>query len=367
MKRIISLFLILSVLFTTFAVNVSAASNEEFISEVALIYKDSVEDAKAAIAGTDWKLYEQDLNPNADYMFDDGVYLIYKTSTNVEDAITDLRIMDMYGGYSTSNYEKMLEASKEAYKESIDYLRITMYEFKELYNAGDAMAKLAYRQMNYYKDTDTNKLMGDFFLGSPSDYELGTVLMEGNAFVTTNLVTLLAIGISGGSDKSLVARISDMYAIKDTFTDLDYYDDASKLVIEFKEFAASIKRYNALADQYDLTDENMTEEEYQFLSNYAAIALTLEQIPYGEETLKDFIARDNWQVKDLYPIVAAMTDGQMALAEMGVLTTVLQYSAPSASIEDLYEMVKETEKEITDENGNLKIFARHPRQALVTS
>ena len=60
--------------------------------------------------------------------------------------------------------------------------------------------------------------------------------------------------------------------------------------------------------------------------------------------------------KDLYPIVAAMTDGQMALAEMGVLTTVLQYSAPSASIEDLYEMVKETEKAITDENGNLKIF-----------
>ena len=62
MKRIISLFLILSVLFTTLVVNVSAARVEEFVSEVALIYEDSVEDALKKIEGTDWKLFEQDLN-----------------------------------------------------------------------------------------------------------------------------------------------------------------------------------------------------------------------------------------------------------------------------------------------------------------
>ena len=108
MRRIISGFLIIATLFSIFAFNASAAREEEFLSEVALVYEDSVEDARAAIAGTDWKLWEQDLNPNADYMIDDGVYLIYKTSTNVEDAITDLRVMDMYVGYSTSNYEKKL-------------------------------------------------------------------------------------------------------------------------------------------------------------------------------------------------------------------------------------------------------------------
>ena len=39
---------------------VSAASNEQFLSEVALVYKDSVEEAQAAIAGTDWKLFTKD-------------------------------------------------------------------------------------------------------------------------------------------------------------------------------------------------------------------------------------------------------------------------------------------------------------------
>ena len=97
MKRIISMILIVTTPFVTLTVNVGAARQEEFISEVALIYEDSVEDALEAIEGTDWKLFEQDLNANADYMIDDGVYLIYKTSTNVEDAITDLRVMDMYG------------------------------------------------------------------------------------------------------------------------------------------------------------------------------------------------------------------------------------------------------------------------------
>ena len=355
-NRIISMILILASLFI-FCVPASAAREEEFLSEIALVYEDSVEEAKKAIEGTDWKLFEYDLNANADYWVDDGVYLIYKTSTNVEDAITDLRVMDMYGGYSTSNYEKQLEASKEAYKEAIDYLRITMYEFKELYNAGDAMAMLAYRQMNYYKDTDTNKLMGDFFLGSPSDEALVTVLMEGNSFVITNLITLLAIGISGGSNGTLAERITANYENRDTFINsIEYYNVASMFADEFAELAAIVKRYNALADQYDLTDEDISEEEADFLVNYASVALTLDAIPYGEGTLKDFVVKENLTVQDLCPIIAAFTEGQLALSDIGALTTVLQYSSPSKPIEELNKAVEETEKELTDENGNLKIF-----------
>ena len=356
MKKIISLILVVATLFAALTVNVGAARAEEFISEVALVYKDSVAEAKKAIEGTDWKLFEQDLNANADAWIDDGVYLIYKTTTDVEEAITDLRIMDMYGGYSSSNYDKQLEASRKAYMQAVSYIRITAAEFKALYVAGDEMAKIAYRQMNYYKDSNTNLLMGDFMLNIPSDEALVTVLLEGNGYAVTNLISLLAVGISGGSDKTLAERISEKFAIKDTLSDGYYYDATSKLADEFKEFSACVRRYNALADQYDLTDEDMSDEEAEFLLEYATIALILEQIPYGEETLKDFLARDDWQIKDLYPIVAALSEGQLALTDIGVFTTVLQYSSPSASIERLYEALEETEKELTDENGNLRVF-----------
>ena len=355
-KRIISFILILTLLVSFVSIYASAASGEEYISDVALVYRDTLEEAKAAIAGTDWKLYEKDLNPNADAFFDDGVYLIYKTSTNVEEAITDLRVMDMYGGYSSSNYEEQLEASREGYMKMAGYVRTAAAEFKALYEAGDPMALLAYRQMNYYKDTDTNTLMGDFMLNIPSDEALVTVLMEGNAFIASNLISLLAVGVSGGSGKTLAARVEEMYAIKDTLTDIDYYDDASVLATEFKEFALNIQRYDALSEDYDLNDENMTEEEAEFLATYASIALALEQIPYGEETLKDFIARDNWTIQDFYPVVAALSEGQRALSKMGVFTTVLLYNSPSASIEDLYAILEENEKAFTDENGNIEVF-----------
>ena len=356
MKRIISLLLIVATLFTTFAVNVSAARTEEYVSEVALVYEDSVEDARKAIEGTDWKLFEKDLNENADAVFDDGVYLIYKTSTNVEDAITDLRVMDMYGGYATSNYEKQLEASREAYLKMVKYIRTAAAEFKTLYEAGDEMAKIAYRQMNYYRDADTKMLMGDFMLNIPSDKALVTVMMEGNMYVVTNLVSLLAIGISGASGETLATRIDAMYQIKNTLTDIDYHEKAKLFSTEFSELAAAVKRYNALSSEYDLSDEDMTEEEYEFLTQYAVIAGTLEQIPYGEETLKDFIVKDGWELKDLYPVVAALSEGQLALSEMGVFTTVLQYSAPSKPIEEIYALLEETEAEMTDADGNIKVF-----------
>ena len=55
-----------------------AASGEQFLSDVALVYEDDAEDVLEEIEGTDWKLYDKDLNPNNDItIFDDGVYLVY--------------------------------------------------------------------------------------------------------------------------------------------------------------------------------------------------------------------------------------------------------------------------------------------------
>ena len=362
-KRIVSFVVALATLFSIFAVTVSAARVEEFISEVALIYEDSAEDALEEIEGTDWKLWDQDLNPDADTTFDDGVYLIYKTSTNVEDAITDLRVMDMYGGYSTSNYEKQLEKTRAHYMQAIADLRVAVAEFKALYEAGDEMAKLAYRQMNYYKDmkteggTETDMLMGDFFLNLPDDDKIVQVFMEGNTFIVVNLVSLLAVGLSGADGTSLSSRIAEMYAVKDTLTDEEFYDDAKALVTSFAEIKAKLLRYDALSEEYDITDENeeMTEEEYQFLTQNATVADLLTTIQYGDKTLAEFL-RGEWETKDLYPIIAAFTEGQKALVEMGQLETVLKYNSPSKPIADLTATLEKLEESLKDENGDLKVF-----------
>ena len=353
--KIIAFILVLATLFSVCAVVVSAADGEEFISEVALVYEDSVEDAKAAIAGTDWRLWEQDLNPDADYMIDDGVYLIYKTSDNVEDAITDLRVMDMYGGYNTTSYKQQLEKSRNQYMQAIADLRKATDEFKEKYNANDGMAKLAYRQMNYYKDiktvngTETDMLMGEFFLNMPKDEQIVQVMFEGNTLIVSNLMSLLAVGISGADGTTLSTKITEKYAIKDTLTDEEYHESAKALAKSFDSIKAKLIRYDALKAEYDFEDEDMSEEEYAFLTKYATIADLLTTIQYGDKTLAEFIVKDAWKTKDLYPIVAAFTPGQKALVGMGQLETVLKYNSPSKPIAKLTESVEEMEEAMKEE------------------
>ena len=357
MKRIISLLLLMAILFVTLTVNVGAARQEEFISEVALIYEDSVKDAQKAIEGTEWKLYEQDLNANADALFDDGVYLIYKTTTNVEEAITDLRVMDMYGGYNSSNYAKELEASRAEYMSDINHLRVAAAEFKTLYEAGDAMALLAYRQMNYYKDTkteggtETDLLMGDFFLKMPGDNQVIQVMFEGNNMIVSNFVSLLAVGISGENATSLSARVAELYAVRDTLSDLEYYDRAETLSKELSTIRVKLIRYYDLVGEYDPEDEDMSEEEFLFMSEYAATAIMMEGIMLGDTSLAELVRRGSYRIQDLYPLVAALTEGQMALIAMGQLETVLTYNSPSKPISELNALLDEMEQEFLMEDG----------------
>ena len=357
-NRIIALILTVTTLFSIFAVTANAAREETFISEVALVYEDSVEDAREAIKGTDWKLLEYDLNAKADEVFQDGVYLVYKTTTNVDEAITDIRVMDMYGGYSAVNYEEQLEASRAKYLEIVANIRIAAAEFKSLYEAGDEMAAFAYRQMNYYKDEgETDLLMGEFFLGNPTDEQYVTMMMESNSMILTNLLSLLAIGASGAGDQTLSERAKEQFANKENLDDATYYDAAKKLSDNFYEIYKTISEYESRKDQFNLEDENLTEEEYNFMTQCVATATLLETFTYGDTNLKAFISTGEWAVEDLYPLVAAMTEGQTALCELGFVNVVLQYGNPSKSIEELTAMLDEGEKEFTDENGNVKTFS----------
>ena len=102
--------------------------------------------------------------------------------------------------------------------------------------------------------------------------------------------------------------------------------------------------------------ENMTEEEFAFISEYATIVKILKDItldPIAEVTLADVIHTGTYTYKDLYPIAAALTKGQMALVKMGLLETILQYGAPSASPEELNQVLDEYIAEVNQEQNNI--------------
>ena len=199
---------------------------------------------------------------------------------------------------------------------------------------------------------ETGMKMGDFFLDLPSNTQIIQVLFEGNGSIVSNLINLLAVGISGENESdTLAGKVAQMYAIKDTLTDEEYYDGAVALSNELSKIRAKLLRYDSLSAEYNLDDEDMSDEEFSFLIDYASVALLIKGFMIGGTSLADLIRANRYTLRDLYPLVAALTDGQMALIEMGQLETILRYNSPSKPISELNAILDEFEAEYKDENG----------------
>ena len=100
-KRIISLMLTVCLLFlATVPVSAARVYAEEYISDLRIVYASDYSGAKRTLIDLgleDYKVFNANLNENTGKK---GVFLAYKTTTDIEDAITDIAVMQMNGGYS---------------------------------------------------------------------------------------------------------------------------------------------------------------------------------------------------------------------------------------------------------------------------
>ncbi|MBQ2377823.1 MAG: hypothetical protein II297_05410, partial [Clostridia bacterium] len=152
-KGIVSIILAICIL-TGSAVTVFAASEEVYLSDIRVIYAATYDEAKLILSETKlegYTVYKENLNSNSG---ETGVWLAYKTTTDVDDAITDISVMQMNGGYTVGNYQQMIEQSRleylgmgKIYLEAIKY-------FAKAYKADNFLAKSAYRQLNFYTGLD---------------------------------------------------------------------------------------------------------------------------------------------------------------------------------------------------------------------
>ncbi len=163
-----------------------------------------------------------DLNENAGGGFgskgDKAVYLGYKTTKERSEAITDLALMNMKGGYSVMEYDALMETHLASQVlPFIENFKTTLKEYRTNYNAKNglnkAKAKYVHDALNQYIDDDTGKPLGDLFLNETkeemgeeaynalSDEEkkehadLSTIIMQANGEATLmfeNLVTRAA-------------------------------------------------------------------------------------------------------------------------------------------------------------------------------
>ena len=348
----IAAMLVLCMLVTT--ASGATATKEVYVSDLRLIYADNYNQAtqvlkEAKLEG--YKVLNQNLNRESK---ETGTWLAYKTTTDVEDAITDIAVMQMDGGYNLGNFQEMIKQSRENYeKMGTTYLAAIDY-FAEAYNADNFLSQLAYRQLNFYTGLDKRggQLLGDVFVsGTLTNQELATMFLEGNTYVLSNLRSLLAMGVSYNADgKTYLEKVAE--AAEEMASNLksyqDDYEETAALIAPalevFRNMFVELKAYEA---DMDYSDETFTDEEIKY-AEAKGIAEMMREVQYLDgKTLYDFCLeyiRDDEDYTKLFPLAAALNQGQLAMTQVAHYYDVVRYSVTDLPQEVLEAELAEAEK-----------------------
>lgn len=197
LKVFISMLLVVT-MSITMMIPASAGRVTYYLSDIKMAEADTEDEAKKLLTDNGYTILDKNLNPGGGK----AVYLGYQKSKNVDDAITDVKVMNMNGGFNISDYETIFEEAMDTYSSEVNNLRIAANEFAENYKAGKKEALLAYRQLNYYyvenaKGVKTN--MGDYMLKFPADNkDFADIFLKGNPNILDNIRILLSMGVADG-------------------------------------------------------------------------------------------------------------------------------------------------------------------------
>lgn len=288
------------------------------------------------------------------------VYLYYKTTKKRSEAITDLAVMNMKGGYSIDDYDMLMETNiKEQILPFIADFSAAIMEYRENYNSDNQSNKqravFVHDVLNKLTDDDTGKRLGDLLLNETKE-ELGeeaynklsdeekknhanltAIIAQANGRATLIMENMITKACDT-SDDSWVDRFSQTTyedladTIGGTPTDAlkkltkKYDDDANKLLSgwnAFHEQLESYEEYQSIVDAFNEDEvkgvitayENADEDKKAELEeNYKAACEAfaeftqatqgiivyeyLEEYDYNDTTLLDFFMQSESEIED---------------------------------------------------------------------
>ena len=142
-RTLISLVLVFTIFMGTCTNGFAATGSEgKYIKEVIISYGKTADEAKQWLTDNGYEVLDKNLNEGADDTFstERAVYLGYTTTNNANEAITDMKLMNMQGVYSVQDYQMLLDEQKTNIKSFFKNFKVAVKEFRENYNAGQARA-----------------------------------------------------------------------------------------------------------------------------------------------------------------------------------------------------------------------------------
>ncbi len=263
-------------------------SDGKYMSEIKLGIGNSASEAEAALAGyeilKDAKGKNVDLNRDAGTTNIGGkgnrvVYLGYTRTNDSFDAITDLSVMNMQGGYSVPDYEALMDKYRsEQIIPFVEDLLTVIKEYRQNYNSenvkNSARARHIHDQLNKLTDDDCGGAgLGDLLLNA-TKYEMGddaynalsaseknkhadivTIVEQSNGQATLIMQNLLLRAADTGEDTwidrfanttydDLLDETGMTYSKAKKEVNRLYYDDAIRLLDMWDTFKTQLDGYD---------------------------------------------------------------------------------------------------------------------------
>ena len=370
----------------------------QYISELYLSYGKDDKTAKDWLEKNGYTVIDQNLNEGAEGGVSwiglgsekRSVYLGYKTTENSDEAITDMRVMNMNGDFSYDDYESMLKAKMQEIKGFINAVISALKEYRANYEAKRPKALIAHEKLNKYYDDDCNKAtMGDLLLKpvkeemSEEDYkkaekehaDLTTIMMQGNLDIVREMMGYLAYAADIG-ETSWLERLKTVNNVQTLFQKyskefpslseskissllVSLYDDDAKSFVEcLNEVKNAAKYIDEVGLPFDAPEETVKKyfEEHTDKSDIswvccANVIKALEDVEYQGKKFVDFAKSDEFDFSDvedrmvLYPMLDALSAGQRAmLSYTDFKDMIISGRLDKAGWEEVYKQVQETNK-----------------------
>lgn len=382
--KIISLILVITTLVAALPLTVFAETSEIeknkglYVKNIKLAQAKTKDEAQAILEDEGYIFLDGNLNEGTG---EDGVWIGYTTTTDPNEAIYDLKVMNMKGGFTLTSVEEALKNQETAFAQMAVDLNYLVEEFVTAYSEGDVAAVKAYNSLNFFRVVDgetelaeENGLGYQFVYGGMSLSEITEFIMLCDSDIVDSVVKLLTTGIQlrnanwmealskkgpydadtvyGEDEAEIKRRAEQMLIVLQFYAEAYNAMDASGLIPDdFDDNGEPIyenpgKGENLPAEQAEI--KKLDESRYKL---YKVVFDELAKYSYGErgDTLKDFFLSmaTEGNAKKLYPLASVLSDGEFAALSYGCFIEVANgVTATSADFDDYDEMYAEITKDV---------------------
>jgi len=329
-----------------------AAETKLYIKEVITSIGENSASAKKWLTDRGYTVLDSDLNAGTGEY---PIYLGYKTTTKKSEAITDISIMDMNGGYELMDYAAFAEQNQANIAQMTYNLRVACAEMRANLQKGNRAAQTALDYLNIFTVPEAKMPLGDYLLDTKrTDGDYRMILLVCNSLVISIIYAELSLGCSDYGGDVWAKRLADL-GIDDTDEDETdywqakhdlYYDDALglyKILVSYREqYLAALERKAANGgevvtveasedDAHDAIESFVkTGEPADPAANDALVLSVIEYLngfEYGSEHLGDALMNiaameeSEETVALLYQLASVLTPAQQTLMCIEGLTT----------------------------------------------